>query len=74
MESIAQREARIEGGEKDTDQDHAFVKELLALHDKFMTTVSQQFEGHSLLQRALKDAFVTIANKVGVQYVSCYCV
>ncbi len=77
MEHVAQREARIEGGEhKDTDQDHTFIKELLSLHDRFMSTVSQQFEGHSLLQRALKDAFVTVVNKVSGMCTICihYCV
>ena len=34
-EIINRREAKLEaGGEKDTNQDPAFVKELLALHDK----------------------------------------
>ncbi len=64
MNIIAQRGARIDSGEKDTDQDHTFMKELLALHDKFMRLVNDQFLGNSLLQRALKDAFVAIVNKV----------
>ncbi len=64
MNIIAQRGARIDGGEKDADQDHTFMKELLVLHDKFIKLVNEQFLGHSLLQRALKDAFVAIINKV----------
>ncbi len=71
LEVIAQREARIAGGEKDTDQDHTFIKELLTLHDKFIKTVNEQFEGHSLLQRALKDAFVAVINKVVHTYHVC---
>lgn len=54
-EIIKRREAKIEGGEKDTNQDPTFVKELLALHDKYMGVVNQQFAGNSLLQKALKE-------------------
>lgn len=54
-EIIKRREAKIEGGEKDTNQDPNFVKELLALHDKYMAVVNDQFAGNSLLQKALKE-------------------
>lgn len=54
-EIIKRREAKIEGGEKDTNQDPNFVKELLALHDKYMAVVNEQFAGNSLLQKALKE-------------------
>ncbi|CAN0456626.1 unnamed protein product, partial [Discosporangium mesarthrocarpum] len=54
-EVIKRREGKIEAGEKDTNQDPAFVKELLALHDKYMGVVNEQFAGNSMLQKALKE-------------------
>eukprot|EP00611_Tribonema_gayanum_P025330 TRINITY_DN573_c0_g1_i1.p1 TRINITY_DN573_c0_g1~~TRINITY_DN573_c0_g1_i1.p1 ORF type:complete len:748 (-),score=346.79 TRINITY_DN573_c0_g1_i1:64-2307(-) len=60
---IVRREERIEGGEKDSNQDPTVVKELLALHDKYMAVVTEQFGGNSLLQKALKDAFVEFVNR-----------
>lgn len=59
-EIIKRREAKIEGGEKDTNQDPNFVKELLALHDKYMAVVNEQFAGNSLLQKALKEVWVSV--------------
>jgi cullin 1 len=60
---IDRREARIEGGEKDSEQDPNFVKELLSLHDKYTQVVNEQFAGNSLLQKALKEAFVLFVNR-----------
>lgn len=61
---IMQREARLsEEGEKGSNQDPAFVKSLLDLHDKFMDVVNQEFEKNSLFHRALKEAFVEFVNK-----------
>lgn len=40
-----------EEGEKDSNQDPAFVKALLALHDKFVAVVNQQFEKNSLFHK-----------------------
>lgn len=59
-EIIKRREAKIEGGEKDTNQDPNFVKELLALHDKYMAVVNDQFAGNSLLQKALKEVCLCV--------------
>jgi len=59
---ISRREQRLENGEKDTNQDPALVKELLALHDKYLAVVAQQFSGNSLFQKALKEAFVEFVN------------
>ncbi len=53
-----------EEGEKDSNQDPGFVKSLLALHDKFVGVVNQQFEKNSLFHKALKEAFVEFVNKV----------
>ncbi|CBJ29134.1 conserved unknown protein [Ectocarpus siliculosus] len=60
-EIIKRPGAKIEGGEKDINQDPNFVKELLALHGKYMAVVNDQFVGNSLLQKAL--AFVGFVNR-----------
>lgn len=60
---INRREQRLEAGEKDANQDPAFVKELLSLHDKYIGVVSEQFGGNALFQKALKEAFVEFANR-----------
>lgn len=60
---INRREQRLETGDKDSNQDPAFVKELLALHDKYIAVVSDQFAGNSLFQKALKEAFVEFVNR-----------
>eukprot|EP00953_Heterococcus_sp_UTEX-ZZ885_P027119 14597-Heterococcus_DN1.PRE.1 len=60
---IARREAKIADGEKDTNTDPTVIKELLALHDKHSSMVNNQFANHSLLQKALKEAFSEFVNK-----------
>mmetsp|Transcript_24749 Transcript_24749/g.80040 ORF Transcript_24749/g.80040 Transcript_24749/m.80040 type:complete len:784 (-) Transcript_24749:368-2719(-) len=61
---VARREAKLEAGkEKDANQDPTFVKELLALHDKYLDVVARQFAGNALFQKALKEAFVEFVNK-----------
>ena len=77
-EIINRREAKLEGGEKDTNQDPAFVKELLALHDKYRGVVNKEFAGNALFQKALKEAFVEFVNRsVGkfssADYMSTFC-
>ena len=62
-EIIDRREARLSEGAKDSNQDPGFVKELLALHDKYLAVVSEQFDGNALFQKALKEAFVEFANR-----------
>ena len=60
----AEGEKEKEGGkDKETADDPQFVKDLLALHDKFMAVVNGEFCCHSLFQKALKDAFVEVVNK-----------
>ena len=44
--------------------DPTFVRKLLALHNKYRALVHEQFSGHSLFQKALKDAFEVFINKV----------
>ena len=60
---INRRQARLDGGEKDKNDDPKFVKSIITLHDKYLHVVKTDFAGHSLFQKALKDAFVEIVNK-----------
>mmetsp|Transcript_8776 Transcript_8776/g.25246 ORF Transcript_8776/g.25246 Transcript_8776/m.25246 type:complete len:742 (+) Transcript_8776:140-2365(+) len=65
---VNRRQARLDGGEKDKNDDPKFVKSLIELHEKYLGVVRNDFSGHSLFQRALKDAFVEIVNKNVGQY------
>lgn len=62
-DEIMRRKARLEGGEKDKNDDPKFVKAIIELHEKYLGVVRKDFSGHSLFQKALKDAFVEIVNK-----------
>mmetsp|Transcript_28885 Transcript_28885/g.44415 ORF Transcript_28885/g.44415 Transcript_28885/m.44415 type:complete len:745 (+) Transcript_28885:78-2312(+) len=62
-ECINRRQARLDSGEKDKNDDPKFVKSLISLHDKYLGVVKTDFSGHSLFQKALKDAFVEVVNK-----------
>ncbi|KAF0692546.1 Aste57867_16358 [Aphanomyces stellatus] len=48
---------------KDPSSDPTFIKDILALHDKYKQVVQDQFGGNSLFQKALKEAFVEFVNK-----------
>ena len=75
-ECVERREARINEGaggaaeergeaKKDTKEkndDPEFIKELLALHDKYTAMVEHQFGSNALFQKALKDAFMDFVN------------
>lgn len=65
---VNRRQARLDGGEKDKNDDPRFVKALIALHDKYLGVVKKDFSGHALFQKALKDAFVEVVNKNVGQY------
>ena len=39
------------------------MRDLLALHDKFIGVVNAEFCGNAMFQKALKDAFVEVVNK-----------
>jgi len=66
-EIINKRQARLTGGEKDKNDDPEFIRALLALHKKYLGVIKEDFMGHALFQKALKDAFVEFVNKnVGV--------
>ena len=60
---VKRRQARLDGGEKDKNDDPKFVKSLIELHEKYLGVVTTDFEMHSLFQKALKDAFVEVVNK-----------
>lgn len=66
-DKIAERLARIEiavsAGERETNDDAQFVRDTLAVHDKFISAVNTRFEGNVLFQKALKDAFTDIVNR-----------
>ena len=78
MDVINRRQARLDGGEKDKPDDPKFVKALIDLHEKYLGVVKKDFSGHSLFQKALKDAFVEIVNKdigahTNAELMSTYC-
>mmetsp|Transcript_20907 Transcript_20907/g.45520 ORF Transcript_20907/g.45520 Transcript_20907/m.45520 type:complete len:738 (+) Transcript_20907:109-2322(+) len=62
-EIINSRKARLDGGEKDKNDDPKFVKSIMTLHAKYLNVVKKDFSGNSLFQKGLKDAFVEIVNK-----------
>jgi cullin 1 len=62
-EVISRRQARLDGGEKDKNDDPNFVKAMIELHEKYLGVVRKDFSGHSLFQKALKDAFCEIVNR-----------
>lgn len=77
MEEVQRRQARVDG-EKDKNDDPSFIKALIGLHDKYMAVVKNDFSGHSLFQKALKNAFVEIMNKnvgqfTNAELMSTYC-
>lgn len=63
VDVVKRRQARLDGGEKDKNDDPKFVKTLISLHEKYLEVVKKDLGGHSLFQKALKDAFVEVVNK-----------
>jgi len=77
-EHVKGRQARLDAGEKDKNDDPEFVKSLLKLHGKYLGVVKDTFDGHSLFQKSLKDAFVETVNKnvgnfTNAELMSTYC-
>eukprot|EP00551_Chaetoceros_affinis_P004152 CAMPEP_0203684170 /NCGR_PEP_ID=MMETSP0090-20130426/47900_1 /ASSEMBLY_ACC=CAM_ASM_001088 /TAXON_ID=426623 /ORGANISM="Chaetoceros affinis, Strain CCMP159" /LENGTH=739 /DNA_ID=CAMNT_0050553337 /DNA_START=190 /DNA_END=2409 /DNA_ORIENTATION=+ len=77
-EVLNQRQARLDAGEKDKNDDPTFVKALLALHEKYLGVIRTDFDGHSVFQKALKDAFVDFVNKnvgnyTNAEFMSTFC-
>lgn len=60
---VQRRRARLDGGEKDKNDDPKFVKAMIELHEKYLGVVKRDFSGHSFFQKALKDAFCEIINQ-----------
>eukprot|EP00522_Entomoneis_paludosa_P012166 CAMPEP_0172446934 /NCGR_PEP_ID=MMETSP1065-20121228/6368_1 /TAXON_ID=265537 /ORGANISM="Amphiprora paludosa, Strain CCMP125" /LENGTH=759 /DNA_ID=CAMNT_0013198123 /DNA_START=126 /DNA_END=2405 /DNA_ORIENTATION=- len=63
MDVVQRRQARLDGGEKDKNDDPKFVKSMIELHEKYLGVVKRDFAGHSYFQKALKDAFCEIINR-----------
>lgn len=65
---VSQREASLKdqsasGKKKESTYDANFVRSLLAHHTKYRDLVENEFAGHSLFQRAMKNAFEVFVNK-----------
>lgn len=50
-----------EGGGEGSDGE--FVKDFIRIHEKYVAMVAEQFAGHHLFQKALKEAFSELVNK-----------
>lgn len=77
-EVLNQRKARLDGGEKDKNDDPEFIKSLLALHDKYLGVIKTDFSGNPVFQKALKEAFVDFVNKdvgefTNAEFMSSFC-
>lgn len=80
-EKIEQRMARLESADKDKtaagaggaeakegNDDPQFIKDLMAVHEKYTKMVNEQFQSNTLFQKALKDAFVELVNTDSGRY------
>ena len=63
LDVVQRRQARLDDGEKDKNDDPKFVKAMIELHEKYLGVVRVDFLGHHYFQRALKDAFCEIVNR-----------
>ncbi|CAK9005115.1 Cullin-1 (OsCUL1) (OsCUL1-1) [Durusdinium trenchii] len=62
---VEKREAAMAAAQSHKERealDPAFVQALLDLHDKYRTLIDNQFQGHSLFQKALKEACEVFIN------------
>ena len=59
---IDKRQAKLDSGEKDKNDDPEFVKSLIDLHEKYLGVIREVFSGHHLFQKALKNSFEEIVN------------
>ena len=64
-EKIEQKLVRMEQADKkeEGNDDPQFIKDLLSIHEKYVTLVNSQFSGNALFQKSLKDAFAEIVNR-----------
>jgi cullin 1 len=84
-EIVSTRKALVEAlkeekpPKKENPADPEFVEALLALHEKYMSIVDNQFGQEHLFQKALKDAFIVFMNQdaspkvSNTEMVSTYC-
>lgn len=77
-EVLKQRQARLDSGEKDKNDDPDFVKALLSLHEKYLGVIKTDFNSNAVFQKALKDAFVDFVNKdigkfTNAEFMSSFC-
>eukprot|EP00574_Skeletonema_japonicum_P002825 CAMPEP_0201715338 /NCGR_PEP_ID=MMETSP0593-20130828/1536_1 /ASSEMBLY_ACC=CAM_ASM_000672 /TAXON_ID=267983 /ORGANISM="Skeletonema japonicum, Strain CCMP2506" /LENGTH=740 /DNA_ID=CAMNT_0048204801 /DNA_START=36 /DNA_END=2258 /DNA_ORIENTATION=- len=56
------RQARLDSGQKDKNDDPDFVKSLIDLHEKYLGVIRETFSSHHLFQKALKNSFEVIVN------------
>jgi len=64
QEKLEARKTRLESQkEKETNEDMEYIKDLIALHEKYIALIESCFESHALFQKALKEAFQDIVNK-----------
>lgn len=59
---IEKRQARLDSGEKDKNDDPEFVKSLIDLQEKYLGVIRETFNSHHLFQKALKNSFEEIVN------------
>lgn len=59
---IDKRQARLDSGEKDKNDDPEFVKSLIDLHEKYLGVIRETFSNHHLFSKALKNSFEEIVN------------
>lgn len=62
-EVIKRRQARLDSGEKDTNDDTEYVKALLELNEKCLKVIMEVFNNNHLFNKALKNSFQGIVNK-----------
>merc|ERR1719502_333494 len=73
-EKIEARKARIEAAAPGDGDDSQFVKDLLAIHDKYMDIVNDIFTGHALFQKAFKEFVNRDVGKVkNAECISSFC-
>lgn len=64
MRVVRQREADFSAaGGKEAQGDSRFVQSLMELHDRAVQLVQGPFQGHTLFQKALKEAFEVFVNQ-----------
>jgi len=59
---INKRQARLDSGEKDKNDDPEFVKSLIDLHEKYLGVIRETFANHHLFGKALKNSFEEVVN------------